>query len=94
VQQFVSADMELLKVAAFCDVLNLMYKNDVLSEDAILRWYRRSMRLEKGSAASASIIREQMMSFIQWLETAEEESDEEAVAPAAAAAVAVGEEKE
>lgn len=95
VQQFVSADMELLKVAAFCDVLNLMYNNDVLSEDAILRWYRRSMRLEKGSAASASIIREQMLPFIQWLETAEEESDGESApvdapvdAPAAAPAAA------
>jgi eIF4-gamma/eIF5/eIF2-epsilon len=85
VQQFVSADMELLKVAAFCDVLNLMYNNDVLSEDAILRWYRRSMQLEKGSAASASIIREQMLPFIQWLETADEESDEEPV-PAAVSA--------
>lgn len=78
VQSFVSADMELLKVAAFCDVLNLLYTNDVLSEDAILRWYRRSMRLEKGSAASASIIREQMLPFIKWLETAEEESEGEA----------------
>lgn len=88
VQQFVSADMELLKVAAFCDVLNLMYNNDVLSEDAILRWYRRSMRLEKGSAASASIIREQMLPFIQWLETADEESDEEPATAAAAAPAA------
>lgn len=77
VQSFVSRDMELLKVSAFCDVVNLLYKNDVLSEDAILRWFRRGMRLEKGSAASSNIIREQMLPFIKWLETAEEESDEE-----------------
>jgi hypothetical protein len=67
----------LLKIAVFCDVVNLLYKNDVLSEDAILRWFRRGMRLEKGSAASSDIIREQMLPFIKWLETADEESDGE-----------------
>lgn len=84
VQSFVSRDMELLKVSAFCDVINLLYKNDVLSEDAILRWFRRGMRLEKGSAASSTIIREQMLPFIKWLETADEESDEEPAQPAPA----------
>lgn len=77
VQVFVSSDMELLKIAVFCDVINLLYKNNVLSEDAILRWFRRGMRLEKGSAASSNIIREQILPFIRWLETTEEESDEE-----------------
>jgi eIF4-gamma/eIF5/eIF2-epsilon len=77
IQAFVSSDMELLKIAVFCDVVNLLYKNDVLSEDAILRWFRRGMRLEKGSAASSDIIREQMLPFIKWLETADEESDGE-----------------
>lgn len=75
VQSFVSSDMELLKVAVFCDVINLLYQNDVLSEDAILRWFRRGMRLEQGSAASSDIIRDQMLPFIKWLETADEESD-------------------
>lgn len=77
VQAYVSADMELLKIAVFCDVINLLYRKDVLSEEAILRWFRRGMRLEKGSAASSNIIREQMVPFVKWLETAEEESDEE-----------------
>lgn len=77
VQAYVSADMELLKIAVFCDVINLLYKKDVLSEEAILRWFRRGMRLEKGSAASSNIIREQMIPFVKWLETAEEESEEE-----------------
>lgn len=77
VQAYVSADMELLKIAVFCDVINLLYQKDVLSEEAILRWFRRGMRFEKGSAASSNIIREQMIPFIKWLETAEEESDEE-----------------
>jgi eIF4-gamma/eIF5/eIF2-epsilon len=83
VQLFVSSDMELLKIAVFCDVLNLLYVNDVLSEDAILRWFRRGTSLQKGSAASSNIIREQMLPFIKWLETAEVESDEEET-PAAA----------
>lgn len=77
VQAYVSADMELLKIAVFCDVINLLYKKDVLSEEAILRWVRRGMRLEKGTAASSNIIREQMIPFVKWLETAEEESEEE-----------------
>jgi hypothetical protein len=77
VQSCVSSDMELLKIAVFCDVVNLLYKKDVLSEDSILRWFRRGMRLEKGSAASSDIIRDQMLPFIRWLETAEEESDDE-----------------
>ena len=77
VQAYVSADMELLKIAVFRDVIHLLYQKDVLCEEAIVRWYRRSSRLVQGSAASSDIIREQMMPFVKWLETAEEESDEE-----------------
>lgn len=76
VQAYVSADMELLKIAVFCDVINLLYQKDVLSEEAILRWFRRGMHLEKGSAASSNIIREQMVPFVKWLETADEEDSE------------------
>lgn len=72
IQAFISADMELLKRAVFCDVLNLLYQKDVICEEAILRWFRRGMRLEKGSAASSNIIREQMIPFVKWLENAEE----------------------
>lgn len=77
VQAYVSADMELLKIAVFRDVIHLLYQKEVLCEEAIVRWYRRSSRLVQGSAASSDIIREQMMPFVKWLETAEEESDEE-----------------
>lgn len=65
--------MELLKRAVFCDVFYTLYPKEVLCEEAILRWFRRGMRLEKGSAASSNIIREQMIPFVKWLETAEEE---------------------
>lgn len=40
IQNFVSADMELLKSGAFRDVVNILYQKDVLSEDTILMWYR------------------------------------------------------
>ncbi|CAN8065015.1 unnamed protein product [Agarophyton chilense] len=77
VQSYVSADMELLKIAVFCDVVHLLYQKDVLAEEAILRWFSKGTRLEKGSAASSNIIREQMIPFVRWLETAEEESGDE-----------------
>lgn len=73
VQSYISADMELLKRAVFCDVIYLLYQKEVLCEEAILRWFRRGTRLEKGSAASSNIIREQMIPFVNWLETADEE---------------------
>lgn len=86
IQTFVSADMEFLKLAVFRDIVTLLYRKDVLSEDAIQRWYSRGSTLNKGSAASSNIIRMQMQPFVKWLETAEEESsEEEGAAPAAAA---------
>lgn len=75
VQKCISADMELLKRAVFVDVVYLLYQKDVLCEEAVLRWFRRSTRLEKGSAASSNIIREQMVPFVQWLENAPEEEE-------------------
>lgn len=86
IQTFVSADMEFLKLAVFRDIVTLLYRKDVLSEDAIQRWYSRGSTLNKGSAASSNIIRMQMQPFVKWLETAEEESsEEEGAVPAAAA---------
>lgn len=86
IQTFVSADMEFLKLAVFRDIVTLLYRKDVLSEDAIQRWYSRGSTLNKGSAASSNIIRMQMQPFVKWLETAvEESSEEEGAAPAAPA---------
>lgn len=76
IQSFVSADMELLKVGVFLDVVYMLYWKNVLAEDTVLRWYRRSSRLTKGSAASSNIIREQMAPMVKWLETAEVETEE------------------
>mmetsp|Transcript_39858 Transcript_39858/g.97706 ORF Transcript_39858/g.97706 Transcript_39858/m.97706 type:complete len:419 (+) Transcript_39858:94-1350(+) len=77
IQSFISQDMEMLKIAVFRDIVHLLYQTDVLSEDTILRWYRRGTTLNKGSAASSNIIRDQMEQFIKWLETADVESDDD-----------------
>mmetsp|Transcript_22842 Transcript_22842/g.91436 ORF Transcript_22842/g.91436 Transcript_22842/m.91436 type:complete len:306 (+) Transcript_22842:556-1473(+) len=75
IQNFIAADMEMLNSGTFRDAVNLLYRKDVLSEEAIHTWYRRIYTLNKGSAASSNILRDQMTPFIKWLETAEEESD-------------------
>jgi len=56
----------------FQKIVVLFYKGDVLGEDSILKWYQES-HLPKGK----SVFLEQMKSFIQWLQNAEEESEEE-----------------
>eukprot|EP00168_Porphyra_purpurea_P016085 TRINITY_DN5109_c0_g1_i1.p1 TRINITY_DN5109_c0_g1~~TRINITY_DN5109_c0_g1_i1.p1 ORF type:complete len:430 (-),score=132.87 TRINITY_DN5109_c0_g1_i1:346-1635(-) len=48
IQTFVSADMEFLKLAVFRDIVSLLYRKDVLSEDAIQRWYSRGSTLNEG----------------------------------------------
>ncbi|KAJ8903779.1 hypothetical protein NDN08_000313 [Rhodosorus marinus] len=75
IQNFIAADMEMLNSGTFRDAVNLLYRKDVLSEEAIHTWYRRIYTLNKGSAASSNILRDQMTPFIKWLETAEEESE-------------------
>jgi len=63
VQLSISADIELLKRTVFCDVVYTLYEKGVLCEEAILRWGRRGMGLEKESAASSNIIREQQKDY-------------------------------
>lgn len=71
VQDYCYENMNFLK--AFQKIVLLFYKNDVISEDVILRWYKKDH-----SAKGKSIFLEQMKKFIDWLVTAEEEgSDEE-----------------
>uniref|UniRef100_A0A672Z3E3 eIF5-mimic protein 1 n=1 Tax=Sphaeramia orbicularis TaxID=375764 RepID=A0A672Z3E3_9TELE len=45
---------------------------DVLSEEAILKWYR-----DAHSAKGKSVFLEQMKKFVEWLQNAEEESESE-----------------
>lgn len=71
IQDYCYENMNFLK--AFQKLVLLFYKNDVISEDIILRWYKKDH-----SSKGKSIFLEQMKKFIEWLVTAEEEgSDEE-----------------
>uniref|UniRef100_A0A7S2ZKG4 W2 domain-containing protein n=2 Tax=Rhodosorus marinus TaxID=101924 RepID=A0A7S2ZKG4_9RHOD len=40
IQNFIAADMEMLNSGTFRDAVNLLYRKDVLSEEAIHTWYR------------------------------------------------------
>jgi len=70
VQEYCYENMNFLK--SFQKIIIMLYKTDVLSEDTILRWYK-SAHSSKGK----SVFLEQMKKFVEWLENAEEESDEE-----------------
>uniref|UniRef100_A0A3P9QF80 Basic leucine zipper and W2 domains 1a n=1 Tax=Poecilia reticulata TaxID=8081 RepID=A0A3P9QF80_POERE len=51
-------------------IVVLLYKADVLSEEAIMKWYSEA-HLAKGK----SVFLEQMKKFVEWLKNAEEESE-------------------
>ncbi|XP_053372773.1 eIF5-mimic protein 2-like [Mercenaria mercenaria] len=70
IQEYCYENMVFMKV--FQKIVVLFYKTDVLSEDSILKWYSTSH-----SARGKSVFLEQMKPFIEWLQNAEEESDEE-----------------
>uniref|UniRef100_A0A671YUH8 Basic leucine zipper and W2 domains 1a n=1 Tax=Sparus aurata TaxID=8175 RepID=A0A671YUH8_SPAAU len=55
---------------SFQKIAVLLYKADVLSEEAILKWYSDA-HLSKGR----SVFLEQMKKFVEWLKNAEEESE-------------------
>lgn len=70
IQEFCYDNMNFLK--SFNKIILLLYKTDVLTEDAILKWYK-----ESHSQKGWSVFTEQMKKMVEWLEQAEEESDEE-----------------
>lgn len=70
IQEFCYDNMNFLK--SFNKIVLLLYKTDVLSEDAILKWYK-----ESHSSRGWSVFMDQMKKFVEWLEHAEEESEEE-----------------
>ncbi|BFZ06535.1 hypothetical protein BsWGS_09574 [Bradybaena similaris] len=70
VQEFCYENMNFLK--SFQKIIMLMYKTEVISEDVILKWYKDSH-----SAKGKSVFLEQMKKFVEWLQSAEEESDED-----------------
>jgi len=68
VQEFCYENMNFMKV--FQKIVLLFYKTDVLSEDTIIKWYK-----EAHSVKGKSVFLEQMSKFIEWLQSAEEESE-------------------
>ncbi|XP_064595232.1 eIF5-mimic protein 2-like isoform X2 [Liolophura sinensis] len=70
VQEYCYENQSFMKV--FQKIIVLFYKNDVLSEDAILKWYKQSH-----SSKGKRVFLEQMKNFVEWLENAEEESEDE-----------------
>lgn len=69
-QEYCYDNMNFMKV--FQKIVVLFYKTDVLSEDVILKWYR-----ESHSPKGKSVFLDQMKKFIEWLQSAEEESEKE-----------------
>ncbi|XP_073319542.1 eIF5-mimic protein 1 isoform X4 [Pagrus major] len=57
---------------SFSKIVVLFYKADVLSEEAILKWYKVAH-----GAKGKSVFLEQMKKFVEWLQNAEEESESE-----------------
>lgn len=70
VQEYCYANMIFMKV--FQTIILLFYKTDVLSEDVILKWHK-----EDHSAKGKSVFSEQMTKMVEWLQSAEEESESE-----------------
>ncbi|XP_034042656.1 basic leucine zipper and W2 domain-containing protein 1-A-like [Thalassophryne amazonica] len=70
IQEYCYDNIHFMK--AFQKIVVLLYKADVLSEEAILKWYSEA-HVPKGK----SIFLEQMKTFVEWLKNAEEESESE-----------------
>uniref|UniRef100_A0A3Q0S7A3 Basic leucine zipper and W2 domains 1 n=1 Tax=Amphilophus citrinellus TaxID=61819 RepID=A0A3Q0S7A3_AMPCI len=70
IQEYCYDNIHFMK--AFQKIVVLLYKADVLSEEAILKWYNEA-HLAKGK----SVFLEQMKKFVEWLKNAEEESESE-----------------
>lgn len=68
IQEYCYDNINFMKV--FQKIIILFYKSEVLSEDVILKWYRDSP-----SSKGKGIFVSQMKKFVEWLKSAEEESD-------------------
>lgn len=70
IQEFCYDNIHFMKT--FQKMILLLYKVDVLSEEAVLKWFTEA-HLAKGK----SVFLEQMKTFVEWLKNAEEESESE-----------------
>jgi len=70
IQEYCYDNMNFMKL--FQKMVTLLYKMDVVSEDAIIAWYKTG-HVPKGK----SVFLQQMEKMVEWLQNAEEESSEE-----------------
>jgi len=70
IQEFCYENMNFLK--SFQRIILMLYHNEVLSEDVILKWYE-----DGHSSKGRSVFLQAMKKMVEWLQNAEEESDEE-----------------
>jgi len=70
IQEYCYDNINFLKV--FQKIVVLLYRNDVLSEDTIHKWYN-----DGHSQKGKGVFLDQMRQFVEWLKNAEEESGEE-----------------
>lgn len=70
IQEYCYDNMNFMKL--FQKIVMLLYKTDVLGEDAIINWYKNG-HSQKGK----SVFLQQMEKMVTWLQNAEEESSEE-----------------
>ncbi|XP_051948393.1 eIF5-mimic protein 1 isoform X3 [Xyrauchen texanus] len=70
IQEYCYDNIHFMK--SFSKIVVLFYKADVLSEEAILKWYK-----DAHAAKGKSVFLEQMKQFVEWLQNAEEESESE-----------------
>lgn len=69
-QNYCFDNQQFLKI--FHRIILMLYKDDVVGEDAILKWYT-STHSSKGKSA----FNQQLQKMVEWFQTAEEESDDE-----------------
>ena len=70
IQNFCFDNQQFFK--AFNRIVLLLYKQDVVGEDAILKWYHGN-HSQKGKSA----FNDQMLTMVEWLQNADEESSDE-----------------
>lgn len=70
IQEFCYENQNFIKV--FQKIIVLLYKVEVIGEDVILHWYK-----EGHSPKGKSVFLDQMKSFVEWLNNAEEEESDE-----------------
>ncbi|XP_014248592.1 protein krasavietz [Cimex lectularius] len=68
IQEYCYDNMNFMKI--FQKIILLFYKKEVISEEVILKWYR-----DGHSVKGKMMFLEQMKKFVEWLQSAEEESE-------------------